>query len=104
LYFILTDIAPLHHQVAEKFRDDGIVMTISVWQLVIELVTSISIVIYISGFLNHSKEWDAWMLGIIIGAIHFVVLPAFFLLADNGFRNSVRIHGGFNALWMLSKN
>jgi hypothetical protein len=85
------------------FRDDGIVTAISVWQLVIELVTGISVIIY-ARFLNDSQLVFGCLMGIYSTAIHFVILPAFFLLADQGFRNSVRIHGGFKALWMLFRN
>jgi hypothetical protein len=63
---------------------------------------SICILIYARVFLHHSKFCDR-LSGNFISAIYFVVVPAFFLLADQGFRNSVKNHGGFKALWMLLK-
>jgi hypothetical protein len=85
------------------FRNDGIITAITVWQVLIELVIGIGIIIYVRVFLNHYLFLDRLLL-IFISAIHFVVLPAFFLLADQSFRNSVRIHGGLQALWMLVRN
>jgi hypothetical protein len=75
------------------------------WQLVIEMVKGISILIYVRVFIKLKQNMFLdCLLIIFISAIHFVVLPAFFLLADQSFRNSARIHGGFKALWMLFRN
>jgi hypothetical protein len=92
----------LHHQIPNKFRNDGIVTAISVWQLVIELVMSIGILIYVKNFLHQSMFLDQ-LFAIFNSAIQFVVMPAFFILADQKFRNSVKVHGGFIAIWRIVK-
>jgi hypothetical protein len=92
----------LHHQIPNRFRNDGIVTAITVWQLVIEMVINIGILIYVRFFLRQSMFLDQ-LFEILISAIQFVVMPAFFLLADQKFRNSVEIHGGFIAIWRIVK-
>jgi hypothetical protein len=62
----------------------------------------IGILIYARFFLRQSMFLDQLM-GILISAIQFVVMPAFFLMADQKFRNSVEIHGGFKAIWRIVK-
>ena len=77
-------------------RDEGIVIAVTIWQWIAELVVTI-----LGGIIsvNHGENRivDHFMLFSIIWIVH-VVLPAFFLLADSQFRRSLQERGFIRAI------
>ena len=78
-------------------RDEGIVIAVTIWQWIAELVVTI-----LGGIIsvNHGENRivDHFMLFSIIWIVH-VVLPAFFLLADSQFRRSLQEKGFIRAIF-----
>ena len=77
-------------------RDEGIVIAVTIWQWIAELVVTI-----LGGIIsvNHGENRivDHFMLFSIIWIVH-VVLPAFFLLADSQFRRALQEKGFIRAI------
>ena len=78
------------------YRDEGIVIAVTIWQWIAELGVSI-----LGGiiFFNHGENRivDHFMVFLFIWIVH-VVLPAFVLLADNQFRRSLQEKGFMRAI------
>ena len=96
---LLFDFQLFRHKSLFQFffcRDEGIVIAVTIWQWIAELVVTI-----LGGIIsvNHGENRivDHFMLFSIIWIVH-VVLPAFFLLADSQFRRSLQEKGFIRAI------
>ena len=70
------------------YRDEGIVIAVTIWQWIAEVGVSIlgGIIFFNPG---ENRIVDHFMVFLFIWIVH-VVLPAFVLLADNQFRRSLQ--------------
>ena len=82
------------------FSDDGIVIAISIWQCLLEILTNciiMSIVI---------KDQNFVMLEFLLLMTYFfnyVIFPSFYLLADSRFRKVLTQKGSLKAIWLALK-
>ena len=84
------------------YSDDGIVISISIWQCLLEFFTNC----LINGCLFIFKEHNFNLLTfLLIGTycLNYTILPSFYLLADSRFRNSFYQKGGFKSIWSALK-
>ena len=82
------------------FRNDGIVIAITVWQVVVESISTIGFVIaheFISG--HHHKL----ILTLVQLFITYVILPSFYFLGDNRFRLTLKDNGILRSIWTALK-
>ena len=82
------------------FRNNGIIIAITVWQVVVETISTIGFVIaheFISG--HHHKL----ILTLPQLFITYVILPSFYFLGDNRFRLAVKDKGIFRSIWTALK-
>ena len=82
------------------FRDDGIVIAISIWQCFLEFCTNsliTSILIMDQSFVILE------LLLLITYFFNYVIFPSFYLLADSRFRKVFHQKGGLQAVWLALK-
>ena len=92
----------LTNQIAQfsiLFREDGIVIAISVWQTLIELLWSI---LYFSCvFVTEGQSiFIMECMLLLTYFMNYVIFPSFYLLADARFRNIFIHTGKSKALWL----
>ena len=77
--------------------DDGIVISISIWQCLVEFCTNFLIIGSLFIFKEHNYNLLEFLL-LIAGCLNYVIFPSFYLLADSRFRNAFYQKGRFKAL------
>ena len=82
--------------------DDGIVISISIWQCLVEFCTNFLIIGSLFIFKEHNYNLLEFLL-LIAGCLNYVIFPSFYLLADSRFRNAFYEKGSFKALWSAIK-
>ena len=84
------------------FRNDGIIIAISIWQVIVE---SISTVIFMITNRQQpmNQQHKIILLVLFQLSITFIVLPSFYLLADNRFRLALKDKGFFRSIWSALK-
>ena len=84
------------------FSDDGIVISISIWQCLLEFCTNCLINGCLFVFKEHSYDLLVFLL-LVTYCLNYMILPSFYLLADSRFRNSFYQKGSFRAIWSALK-
>ena len=82
------------------FRNDGIVIAITVWQVVVESISTIGFVIA-QEFISANQH--KLILTLVQLFITYVILPSFYFLGDNRFRIAVKDKGIFRSIWTALK-
>ena len=84
------------------FSDDGIVISISIWQCILEFCTNCLVSVCLLVFKEHSYN-SLLFLQLISYCLNYMILPSFYLLADSRFRNSLYKKGIFKSIWSALK-
>ena len=84
------------------YRDDGIVISISIWQCLVEFCTNFLIIGCLFIFKEHTYNLLEFLL-LITCCLNYVIFPSFYLLADFRFRNTFYQRGSFQAVWSALK-
>ena len=84
------------------FSDDGIVISISIWQCMLEFCANCLISSCLFVFKEHSYN-SLLFLELISHCLNYMILPSFYLLADSRFRNSLYRKGIFKSIWSALK-
>ena len=84
------------------YSDDGIVISISIWQCLVEFCTNFLIIGCLFIFKEHNRSLLEFLL-LIAGCLNYVIFPSFYLLADSRFRNTFYQKGTFKAIWSALK-
>ena len=84
------------------FSNDGIVISISIWQCLLEFCTNCLINGCLFVFKEHSYDLLVFLL-LVTYCLNYMILPSFYLLADSRFRNSFYQKGSFRAIWSALK-
>ena len=84
------------------FSDDGIVISISIWQCILEFCTNCLVSVCLLVFKEHSYNLLLF-LQLISYCLNYMILPSFYLLADSRFRNSLYKKGIFKSIWSALK-
>ena len=81
------------------YRDNGIIMTVSVWQVIVE--TSLNIVFFTAMHFIDQGVPFVMVLGMFSSS--YFILPSFYFLADNRFRMALKQEGIFRSVWSALK-
>ena len=81
------------------FRDEGVIVSITYWQWALELTFNLLMILFHSYVRGNERRMDDWI-GISMFFFGFVVLPAFYFLADVRFRRVLDQQSIHVALWM----
>ena len=84
------------------FSNDGIVISISIWQCLLEFCTNCLINGCLFVFKEHSYDLLVFLL-LVTYCLNYMILPSFYLLADSRFRNALFQKGSFKAIWSALK-
>ena len=78
------------------FRNNGIVIGVTFWQWVMELaLTILASIIHVIKGKNRAIEHG---MTLFVAGFSYVILPAFYLMADQKFRNNLEKSGLFKAI------
>ena len=79
------------------FRDNGIVISISVLQCSVEFIFMITCSFYIYILNGYSKTFDKFF-NIYLSIVTVIILPTFYLNGEAAFRRNLAAYGPFRAL------
>ena len=79
------------------FRDNGIVISISVVQCSVECILMITCSFYIYFLNGYSKTFDKFF-NIYLSIVTVIILPTFYLNGEAAFRRNLVAYGPFRAL------
>ena len=91
---VLNSLGYLH------FRNDGIIIAITVWQVVVESTSNVGF------FIAHefiSSEQHKLIITLVGLFITYVILPSFYFLGDNRFRLTLKDKGILRSIWTALK-
>ena len=83
------------------FRNDGIIIAITVWQVMVESTSSVGL-----GMIREyiiSSNLDKLILNLVQLLITYFILPSFYLLGDNRFRLALKNNGILKSIWTALK-
>ena len=86
-----------------NFRNDGIIVAISFWQVLAEFCVNIFLAISFYYGFQGQNEFLYQFLVITLTFFSYVVFPSIFLLADQRFRNALKQKGMAKAVWLALK-
>ena len=86
-----------------NFRNDGIIVAISFWQVLAEFCVNIFLCISVYyGFQGQDEFFDQLFI-LALTFFSYVVFPSIYLLADQRFRNALKQKGMPKAVWLALK-
>ena len=99
-YWALFEVVELknkHFKQRNIFRDNGIVISISVLQCSVEFIFMITCSFYIYILNGYSKTFDKFF-NIYLSIVTVIILPTFYLNGEAAFRRNLAAYGPFRAL------
>ena len=89
------------HYVNILYRNDGIIISISVWQVIVEAIFNITYIawnIFLQPTLNNLGISKVSMTLFLL-FFSYIILPSFYFLADPKFRSALKESGIMKAIW-----
>ena len=93
------------HYVNILYRNDGIIISISVWQVIVEAIFNITYIawnIFLQPTLNNLGISKVSMTLFLL-FFSYIILPSFYFLADPKFRSALKESGIMKAIWSALK-
>ena len=99
LLTILVSNKPFQSEIIiqEYFRDNGIVISISIIQWIAELIHNAIFYFYIFLLVGYSNTFDKFF-NLYLITIMVIILPSFYLNGEAAFRRNLVVHGPFKAM------
>ena len=101
------NILLLTHTYIVLYRNDGIIISISVWQVIVEAIFNITY-LTLSYFLSRTtRTRNLGISKVSMTLFHlffsYIILPSFYFLADQKFRSTFKESGIMKAIWCALK-
>ena len=95
------------HTFIFMYRNDGIIISISVWQVIVEAIFNITF-LTLGYFLSHTtRTRNLGICKVSMTLFHlffsYIILPSFYFLADQKFRSTFKESGIMKAIWCALK-
>ena len=88
------------------YRNDGIIISISVWQVIVEAIFNITYLTW-RHFLSPATTHNLGISRVSMTLFHiffsYIILPSFYFLADQKFRSAIKESGIMKAIWCALK-
>ena len=87
------------------YRNDGIIISISVWQVIVEAIFNITYIAWNIFLQSTINNLGISKVSITLFLIFFsyIILPSFYFLADQKFRSALKESGIMKAIWSALK-
>ena len=90
-----------NHPYLHYFRNDGIIIAITVWQVVVESTSNVGLGMAREFIISYDQH--KLILNLVQLFITYIILPSFYFLGDNRFRLALKDNGILRSIWTALK-